>query len=266
MSASGRLGAAWLKAMVIATAAALLHSCLREPAVRVASEDPPSEVSSGQSRPAALVVDAGAPLLLDEPSPDESPSTKTMADNSSCYVCHVNYQKEQLVTQHAVENIGCAGCHGESTAHKNDENNTTPPDRMFPSDTIDEACRTCHATHDAPAADVIARWQERCPTKTDPKTLLCTDCHGDHRLTIRTVRWDKKTGRLLGQPGVSVRLTSSRAVAQAPSASERKSKQVSSGFSPVLLSLPASHLLPLWLRPGDGLRSVCCKSPRRRRL
>ena len=25
----------------------------------------------------------------------------------------------------------------------------------------------------------------------------CTDCHGDHRLRLRTVRWDKKTGKLL---------------------------------------------------------------------
>jgi hypothetical protein len=85
-----------------------------------------------------------------------------------------------------------------SYAHRNDENNTTPPDIMYPTDVIDSACEVCHESHNVPARDVIARLQERCPGESDPERAICTDCHGRHRLEIRTVRWDKKTGKLLG--------------------------------------------------------------------
>jgi hypothetical protein len=29
------------------------------------------------------------------------------------------------------------------------------------------------------------------------KNKYCTDCHGEHRLTIRTRQWDKNTGKLI---------------------------------------------------------------------
>jgi formate-dependent nitrite reductase cytochrome c552 subunit len=115
-------------------------------------------------------------------------------------VCHTNYQEEEMVTQHAVENVGCVKCHGDSLAHRNDENNTTPPDKMYPLTSIDRACMECHETHDAPARKVLARWRERCPAKNDPTLIVCTDCHGEHRLKHRTVRWDKATGKLLMEP------------------------------------------------------------------
>jgi hypothetical protein len=47
------------------------------------------------------------------------------------------------------------------------------------------------------AREVLARWRERCPEKTEIKSIVCTDCHGYHRLARRTVRWNKKTGELL---------------------------------------------------------------------
>jgi hypothetical protein len=47
----------------------------------------------------------------------------------------------------------------------------------------------------------VARWQQRRPGKTDPKTTVCTDCHGEHRLKLRTVQWDKTTGKLLRTGG-----------------------------------------------------------------
>jgi len=151
-----------------------------------------------------LKVDRSAPLLLDEAAPKKRPSKGTgpMADNNSCYVCHTNYQDEEMVAVHAENDVGCIKCHGESLAHRNDENNTTPPDKMYPTEAIDASCASCHDEHIAPARKVLARWQERCPAKTNPADVLCTDCHGDHRLKLRTVRWDKKTGRLLpgGKP------------------------------------------------------------------
>jgi hypothetical protein len=129
----------------------------------------------------------------------EAPKEKVevTADNSACYVCHGNYDGEELALIHAKEDVGCDECHGESIDHRNDEDNITPPDVMYPADTIDEKCEECHDTHDVPATKVIARWQKRCPSKTDASELVCTDCHGQHRLKQRTVRWDKKTRKLI---------------------------------------------------------------------
>jgi formate-dependent nitrite reductase cytochrome c552 subunit len=112
-------------------------------------------------------------------------------------VCHTNYETEELAVVHAQHDVGCVDCHGKSYDHRNDEDNITPPDIMFASDQIDTGCAECHETHDAPARKVVARWQERCPAKTDPKQLVCTDCHGHHRLAFRTVVWDKKTRKLI---------------------------------------------------------------------
>jgi hypothetical protein len=120
------------------------------------------------------------------------------ADNQACFVCHNNYQEEELASVHADNNVGCIKCHGESLAHRNDENNITPPQRMYPAATIEPACKECHSEHNAAATKVLEKWMEKCPHKKDPGTILCTDCHGEHRLRNRTVRWDKATGKLLG--------------------------------------------------------------------
>lgn len=147
-----------------------------------------------------LKVDRSKPLLLEEPKTSPEPKKKPegpVADNSACFVCHSNYQEESLAAVHALEDVGCVRCHGASLAHRNDENNTTPPDKMYPGEAIDPACVDCHDTHDAPARKVLARWKERCPEKTDFSQVVCTDCHGEHRLKLRTVRWDKKSGKLL---------------------------------------------------------------------
>ena len=148
-----------------------------------------------------LKVDRSAPLLLlDEPAekPElKSPHGGPVADNSACYVCHGNYDGEELVVAHGKEGTGCIDCHGESIEHRNDEDNITPPDQMYALEDVDSMCADCHDMHDAPARKVIERWQERCPAKTDPKEIVCTDCHFQHRLPFRTVWWDKETGELV---------------------------------------------------------------------
>ena len=167
----------------------------------------PEDTTSGLP---PLVIDRGTPLLLDEP-PEEDPfavPSGPIADNQSCFVCHTNYEEEEFADVHAKANVGCIKCHGASFDHRNDENNITPPDVMFDAKKMKKNCEQCHDTHDAPAMKVIVRWQERCPSKTDPKDLLCTDCHGMHRLAFRTVQWDKKTGELIvrkvSEPGEQV--------------------------------------------------------------
>ena len=146
-----------------------------------------------------LKIDRGAPLMLEE-TPKEKPAPKPtgpVADNTACLCCHTNYETEPLAVTHSLGNVGCIKCHGLCYAHRDDEDNITPPDIMYWPERIDKACKECHDEHDAPAKEVIARWQQRCPKKTDPTTLVCTDCHGQHRLKFRTVWWDKKTRKLI---------------------------------------------------------------------
>jgi len=160
----------------------------------------PAAAEAAEAKPLpALKVDRSAPLLLDEPAEKKS-AAKTKgpkADNHACHVCHTNYQEEWLAVTHAENDVGCVKCHGESIAHRNDENNITPPDTMYPADAIAKRCAQCHETHDVPAQKVLARFAERCPNKKCGDPVVCTDCHGDHRLKLRSVRWDKKTGKLL---------------------------------------------------------------------
>jgi hypothetical protein len=145
-----------------------------------------------------LVVDQETPLLLsDSASETNEQLQKQLTLNAACFVCHGNYEREELVTVHAAEEVGCVDCHGDSFEHRNDENNVTPPDIMYPAEKIDAACQDCHDTHDVAATEVLARWQQRCPQKQDVSQIVCTDCHGEHRLAQRTVRWDKRTRELI---------------------------------------------------------------------
>jgi hypothetical protein len=124
---------------------------------------------------------------------DESP----MAYYVMCNDCHMNYIGEPLALAHAKAGMSCESCHGPSRAHYSDESNTTPPDKMYPAEKIDPFCQGCHRTHDVPPGKIIALWLQRNSDKTNPDKIVCTDCHGEHRLKVRTVLWDKETGRRL---------------------------------------------------------------------
>jgi hypothetical protein len=222
MKSEGFLGI--LTALIVVNALGLL-SCRSSMESEPVNSEPSSvaDTSSADTGggPPPLVVNMDTPLLLDEPTEEEAIAANTEAaiENSACFVCHANYMTESLAGRHADVNIGCVHCHGESTAHRNDENNTTPPEIMYPSEKINAYCQACHSTaHDIPprtiiarrlesndetidesSAKVIARWKERGldKTKADPGKIVCTDCHGDHRMKVRTVIWDKKSGELL---------------------------------------------------------------------
>ena len=147
-------------------------------AIAIAAEK--AEKKSGGPPP--LKVDKGAPLLLDEPAKKDPGAVPEgpVADNSACHVCHTNYQEEPLAVIHAKANVGCVKCHGQSLDHRNDEDNVTPPDKIYPASKIDDACHKCHEDHNVPAAKVVALWKKRCAAKTDASRVVCTDCHGEH--------------------------------------------------------------------------------------
>jgi len=119
----------------------------------------------------------------------------TMAYYVMCNDCHMGYIEEPLVHAHAKAGMSCDSCHGKSRAHYSDESNTTPPDKMYPADKINAFCQGCHHSHDVPAGKVIALWMKRNSDKTNPDKIVCTDCHGEHRMKVRTIIWDKKTGK-----------------------------------------------------------------------
>jgi len=141
-------------------------------------------------------------LLLGDEFPllvDNSPNAGPGADNSRCFVCHVNYMQEALAARHAQANIGCKDCHGESDAHIADESwasggTGTPPDVMYARANINPACMACHPKdkigteqHESLFADPTPPERVRRPDTAQKK--VCTDCHGNHRLTHRRCKW-----------------------------------------------------------------------------
>ena len=125
------------------------------------------------------------------------------ADNSFCYVCHLNYDGEKLTADHEQAGIGCANCHGRSFDHCGDENNITPPEIMYPRAKINPTCMMCHPRHEihhvASHKKLLAGAKTVFDLADDSgNQIYCTDCHAkDHRINVRTIRWDKETGELL---------------------------------------------------------------------
>ncbi len=132
------------------------------------------------------------PLLLLEDAKELAAPSGPVADNSRCYVCHINYEEEALTFVHAMADIGCEQCHGSSDAHCSDEDNITPPDIMYPAAKIDSFCMGCHTKDkiDIPVHNSVL-------PNIGTEEGYCTECHGEHRLSHRTRKWDKTTGKLL---------------------------------------------------------------------
>jgi hypothetical protein len=142
-----------------------------------------SEAATVDDEP--LLLDDEPPLLLDD-APDAEPTTG--ADNSRCFVCHINYMQEDIAVIHARANIGCKDCHGESDEHIADESwasggNGTAPDIMYPRPKINPFCMGCHPK------DKIDTVQHEPLFADAAEKKYCTDCHGSHRLTRRKCKW-----------------------------------------------------------------------------
>jgi hypothetical protein len=124
-------------------------------------------------------------LLLQDSNNNENPGP--LADNSRCYVCHINYEVEELTSMHAKADVGCERCHGASDAHCSDKDNMTPPDIMYPAEKVNSFCKSCHPDG-----------------KLSGGKKFCTDCHGEHRLSRRTRRWNKTPGKLIEEHDVQM--------------------------------------------------------------
>jgi len=191
--------------VILAVAGLATTGCEQIEAKQKRHANTESKISQGP------ITDDKAPLLLDDEPfllfddrTDTAPSAGAGADNSRCFVCHINYMQEVLAVTHARANIGCKDCHGESDTHIADESwasggTGTPPDIMYPRAKINPACMTCHPRdkinteqHQVLFASPPYVW--RASTAEGPRFAgtqerVCTDCHGKHRLTHRRCKW-----------------------------------------------------------------------------
>jgi hypothetical protein len=195
-----------LSVLILATVCAV-GAALSQVAADDAAKDPKAPEKPAKDEKPLLLLDDEPPLMLDD-DPAGKPGEIEGADNSRCHVCHLAFAKEELAVVHAKEDIGCADCHGDCDAHIDDESWAsggpgTAPGIMYPPEKIDGACGECHRKHDVPAAMVVERFLKRCPEKSDAGSIVCTDCHGEHRLVpkLRKAWWDKKTGKPIKPQG-----------------------------------------------------------------
>ena len=156
----------------------------KELAKQVEEEEPPLLLDEEPP----LLLDDEPLLLLGDDEGSEQSGAGPQADNSRCFVCHVNYMEEDIAVNHARIGIGCAYCHGESDEHIADESwasggNGTAPDAIFPKPKIVPFCMGCH-----PKDKIDAVQHE--PLFADMEKMVCTDCHGQHRITTpRKCKW-----------------------------------------------------------------------------
>jgi hypothetical protein len=133
----------------------------------------------------------------------EHSEKKGFVANVFCSACHYGFSDEKLALTHEKAGIGCERCHGESERHRSDEDNITPPEIMYPKAKINPTCMMCHPRHEiqhvARHKKLLAGAKTVFDSADDGSNqIYCTDCHArDHRINVRTIRWNKETGELL---------------------------------------------------------------------
>lgn len=155
----------------------------------------------------ATVAEANEPAGQETTADDYYAQPKTFVTNPFCKACHLDFDEDELALNHELAGIGCECCHGESLRHRSDEANITPPQLMYPKERINPTCMMCHPRHEIrhvedhqPILEAgLSIFESEVPSEEAGHTAkYCTDCHGpDHRMKVRTVRWNKATGELL---------------------------------------------------------------------
>ena len=174
--------------MLVLAAAALVYVIGCRPQAHKTQEDQPLSLDGDEAASLLGTLNDGA---------GSSPLASSRGPNARCHVCHMNYAKEKLAVTHARAKVSCEKCHGHCNEHCSDEDNVTPPTVLFARSKIVPACMACHTRKK------LAKVEKHRPilAAKAPKKI-CTDCHGNHRLKVRTRRWDKLTGKLISDDGV----------------------------------------------------------------
>ena len=135
-----------------------------------------------------------------EQSTEQKAEKETFVANEFCGACHYAFGDEKLARTHEQAGIGCERCHGESERHRSDEDNITPPQIMYPKEKINPTCMMCHPRNEIKHVPHHKPLLAGAETIFDKSTnqKYCTDCHAkDHRINVRTIRWNKATGGIL---------------------------------------------------------------------
>ncbi|MBE3097111.1 MAG: hypothetical protein IMZ44_08260 [Planctomycetes bacterium] len=180
-----------------------------KPAPATPSADPPAaqppaaDPANAQPQPGSPAGLALASTAGGTSAGASSPPKGREIDNSRCHVCHGNFDDEPLAVNHAKQGVGCERCHGPCDEHCSDEGNITPPNILYAKDKVDKSCKECHPD---PMERIVldARYCLFVPLTDEENKKICSDCHGAHRMNLRTVLWDKATGKLLSVSGVAV--------------------------------------------------------------
>jgi len=172
--------------LVIVAVCVILTSCSQEESVCEPETNGGPKTQPEVKGEALLLLEDEPLLLLDDESGVDQPDSP-QADNSRCFVCHINYMQEDIALIHARANIGCADCHGQSDEHIADESwasggNGTAPEIMYPRPKINTSCMGCHPKEKLDA-------DEHKPLFANFEKMVCTDCHGEHRLEVRKCKW-----------------------------------------------------------------------------
>jgi hypothetical protein len=170
-----------------------------KPAPATSSADP----ANAKPQPGSPAGSALASAAGGASAGASSPPKGREVDNSRCHVCHGNFVDEPLAVNHAKQGVGCERCHGACDEHCSDEGNITPPTILYAKDKVDKSCKECHPD---PMERIVAdaKYCLFVPLTDEEKKKICSDCHGAHRMNLRTVFWDKATGKLLSAGGVKV--------------------------------------------------------------
>jgi hypothetical protein len=140
---------------------------------------------------AALAVAAVALLMLTGrlPSPSHVAWTQeagVQPGDGDCFVCHIDFDGEEIVDKHLAQKITCRSCHGPSEPHRQDETLMTKPDVLWGRAEVVAMCSQCHQGHKDPGkvAAFKAEWlhKARPNGRFIAEDAVCTDCHGEHTI------------------------------------------------------------------------------------
>lgn len=147
-----------------------------------------TDAADGVATPAVQSAKTAKPGGSAPAAPASKSAAKSAADNSICFVCHLDLQKEQLTTIHQAEGIGCPRCHGSSADHMHDEMLMTKPDLLFGRQEVDAMCGKCHEEPHKEKTRQVKAFLEQWRGKDRPNgrvvsdRSICTDCHGTHNI------------------------------------------------------------------------------------
>ena len=96
---------------VLAIAAILEVGCEQQEVLQKPQVNSESEFAEEHTTNDTPLLLDNEPLLLLDDEPEALSSDGSQADNSRCFVCHVNYMQEDIAVAHARADIGCANCH-----------------------------------------------------------------------------------------------------------------------------------------------------------